>query len=103
MNALIDDAVAELAKGGDAFQRIDSAKWISEIERKLNHRFPLQFRSLVTRYRFSSVDLEKAELFSNLGDYSDFDLTAAPFRDTKMSPWLSSVSRQLRSSVFRHE
>ena len=28
------------------------------------------------------------ELFSNLGDMSEYDLTAAPFRDPYMGPWL---------------
>ena len=88
MNSLIDEAVAELVKAGANFQPITNAKWVPAIEEKFTRRFPPLFRNLVTRYSFPMIELEAAELFSNFGDASQYDLTAAPFCDLRMSPWL---------------
>src|SRR5207247_264288 len=64
--------------------------WVEKAELQFGFKFPAIYRSLVTRYTFPALLLEKVELFSNLGDGSDDDLTTAPFRDAHMSSWLIS-------------
>jgi hypothetical protein len=62
--------------------------WIATIEGNLGLALPGAYRSLVTRYTFPSFELGDVELFANLGDGSDHDLTVAPFRDPFLSKWL---------------
>src|SRR5687767_3938793 len=69
---------------------IDRAPWIEDAEQRLGFRLPVSFRSLVTHFAFSPVELDRAELFGNMGDCSEFDLAVAMFRDAHMSPWLAT-------------
>ncbi|NJD68916.1 MAG: SMI1/KNR4 family protein [candidate division NC10 bacterium] len=88
-NAVVDVFVERLQASGADLNSIERAPWLDEIESRLGLRFPAFFRALVSRYAFPVLDLGKVELFANLGDGSQYDLTVAPFRDPVMSPWLA--------------
>jgi|SRR5678815_346359 hypothetical protein len=88
--ARIDALVGRLAERGTEFRPIRNAPWIEEVESRLGFKLPAIYRSLVTRYAFPTLTLEKVELFSNLGDGSEEDLATAPFRDADLSSWLIS-------------
>src|SRR5678816_4705273 len=72
--ARIDALVGRLAERGTEFRPIRNAPWIEEVESRLGFKLPAIYRSLVTRYAFPTLTLEKVELFSNLGDGSEEDL-----------------------------
>ena len=84
----IDALVAKLARSGVKVQRAGNTPWVSDLEGRFKNPLPASFRSLITRYLFPVLEFKKLELFSNLGDGSEYDLTRAPFRDPHMSPWL---------------
>jgi hypothetical protein len=90
IDAHIDALVDRLIEKGAKLRRVAHAPWIEDVESQLGFKLPAVYRSLVTRYAFSQIELEKVELFSNLGDGSTEDLATAPFRDPHMSPWLIS-------------
>src|SRR3954471_9772877 len=89
-DAAVDAFVDRLVRRGAEVRPISSAPWIEEVESRFGFKFPALYRNLVTRYVFSAVELEKVELFSNLGDGSEDDLAVAPFRDAAVSQWLIS-------------
>jgi hypothetical protein len=88
-NAGVDVFVERLRASGADLSAIEGAPWLEEVERRLGLRFPASFRALASRYAFPMLDLGNVELFANLGDGSQYDLTVAPFRDPVMSPWLA--------------
>ena len=84
----IDSLVRLLVERGVTIRPIDSSPWISSVEDRIGYPYPPSFRSLVTRYSFPYLEFVEVELFSNLGDMSEYELTNAPFRDSHMGPWL---------------
>ncbi len=84
----IDALVTRMIACGLEISPIESAPWIAGVEFRLGIQFPADFRDFVTRYSFPLLELKDVEIFSNLGDMSEYDLTHAPFRDPYMSPWL---------------
>lgn len=81
VDKLIDQFVAHIDSPESDFRRIENAPWIIALEAKLPQRFPVSFRSLVTRYSFSTFDVGGLSFFSNLGDGSDEELSVAIFKD----------------------
>src|SRR5471032_1089209 len=88
--ANIDELASHLATVGVAIRAVDAAPWIDEIESRLQFKLPATYRSLVARYTFPVLSFQMVELFANLGDHSETDLTVAPFRDPHLSQWLTS-------------
>ena len=88
LNERIDLAVARLIRLGIPIRPAEATPWIAEIESKLDRPLPEVFRSLTARYIFSSFELGPVLMFSNLGDSSYDDITAAPFHDPMLSAWL---------------
>jgi hypothetical protein len=84
----VDAAVARLLAAGADICQADSVPWIAGVEQRLGLSYPRSFRILVTRYIFGAFEVGPVELFANLGDGTEQDLTAAPFSDRYMSPWL---------------
>ena len=88
-NSAVDLVVDRLRQAGADIRPLASAPWVDDIEGRLNLRLPPSFRSLVGRYAFPLLDIGEVELFANEGDGSEYDLTAALFRDPSLSPWLA--------------
>ena len=86
----IDAVVDRLVERGAQIRPLQNAPWVEKVESRLGFKLPTVYRSLVTRYAFPTLTLEKVELFSNLGDGSEDDLATAPFRDAGLSEWLIS-------------
>lgn len=86
--ARVDDLVARMIAGGVEIRATENAPWIADVESRLGTALPADFRDFVIRYSFPLLEFKDVELFSNLGDMSEYDLTHAPFRDPNMSPWL---------------
>jgi len=80
--------MARLCASGADLCQVDRVWWIEDVERRLGFSYPRSFRALVTRYLFRSLEVGSVEIFANLGDGSNEDVTVAPFRDRYMSPWL---------------
>ena len=89
----IHRSVAVLIERGMSFKRLQQATWISTIEDRLAFPIPVALRALTTNYAFPSVILGGVELFANLGDGSEDDLTVAPFKDPHLSKWLQANRR----------
>jgi len=87
-NTSVDLVVARLCQSGAEIRSVAGAPWIDNLEARLGLSFPPSFRSLVNRYAFPLLDIGEMELFANEGEDSQYDLTAAPFRDPFMSAWL---------------
>ena len=81
VDELIDQFVERVNSPDSNFHRIDNAPWIVDLESRLPKRFPVSFRSLITRYSFSAFDAGALSFFSNLGDDSDEELNVAIFKD----------------------
>ena len=88
--ANIDELASHLATVGVAIRAVEAAPWIDEIELRLQFKLPVAYRNLVTRYSFPVLSFQTVELFANLGDHSETDLTVAPFCDPHLSQWLTS-------------
>ena len=85
VHELIDEFVNRVDRSSNIFQRIESAPWIDDLEVKLPKRFPASFRSLLTRYAFSSFDAGGLTFFSNTGTASADELSLAIFRDRNIA------------------
>lgn len=81
VHEIIDSFVARVDPPGNLFRRVDSAPWVEALEAKLPKRFPVSFRSLVTRYTFPPFAAGGLSFFSNTGVDSSEDLSAAIFND----------------------
>ena len=86
----IHNLVAALVERGLPFERIAAAPWIASLESRLGFALPKSLRLLAMNYSFPTIELEKVELFSNLGDGSDDELSVAPFGDKKIHEWLQN-------------
>jgi hypothetical protein len=86
-------SVAVLIERGMPFEPVKQALWVDSIEVRLGFPLPSALRALITLYTFPAVTLGEVELFANLGDGSDDDLTVAPFRDSNLSKWLQANQR----------
>lgn len=78
---LIDQFVVLIDPGRGIFRKVESAPWIDALETKLPRRLPASFRSLVTRYAFSSFEAGGLNFFANKGDDSQDELSVAIFHD----------------------
>ena len=81
VHEIIDEFVARIDPSDKIFRRVENAPWIEALEAKLPKRFPVSFRSLVTRYAFSSFDAGGLSFFANTGGDSREELSAAMFND----------------------
>ena len=89
----IHRSVAALVERGLPFERLKQAPWIDDIEARLGFALPVSLRVLTTSYAFPSMGVGGVELFANLGDSSDDDLTVAPFKDSHLFAWLVANRR----------
>jgi hypothetical protein len=80
--------VRRLTELGAEVAPVGDTPWVPLIEARLGRRLPPLFRALVTNYTFGPTIVGDVEMFSNRGDDSWDDLTAAPFSDPHMAPWL---------------
>jgi len=87
---LIDRFVTLLDPSATLFRKIESASWIDALETKLPKRFPVSYRSLVTRYAFPAFDAGGIHFFANSGNPSLDELTVAIFSDLN----IADVTRQ---------
>jgi hypothetical protein len=84
------------------FEPLQQAPWIDTVEARLGFSLPSSLRVLTMNYAFPAVSIGDVELFANLGDGADDDLTVAPFKDSHLSKWLQTsrrvqFARQLRA------
>ena len=86
--SIVGAAVERLRASGADICPVDGVPWIAEIEQRLGFPYPRSFRALVTRYLFAPLEIGRVEVFANLGDGSDEDVTVATFCDPYISPWL---------------
>ena len=89
----IHRSVAVLIERGMPFERLQQASWINTIEDRLGFPIPVALRALTTNYAFPAVSVAGVELFANLGDGSDVDLTVAPFKDPHLFKWFQANRR----------
>lgn len=89
----IHRSVDVLIEHGMPFERLQQASWINAIEDRLGFSLPVALRVLTANYAFPAVRVGGVELFANLGDGSDDDLTVAPFKDPHLSKWLQANRR----------
>jgi hypothetical protein len=89
----VHKSVAVLVERGMPFERLQQALWINSVEERLGFLLPSALRALTSHYAFPAVTLGDVELFANLGDGSEDDLTVAPFRDAHLSKWLRANRR----------
>jgi hypothetical protein len=89
----IHRSVAVLIERGVPFERLQQASWINAIEDRLGFPLPVALRVLTTNYAFPAVSVGDVELFANLGDGSEGDLTVAPFKDPHLSKWFQANRR----------
>ena len=75
------------------FERLQQASWINTIEDRLGFALPVALRALTTNYAFPAVSVGEVELFANLGDGSEDDLTVAPFKDPHLLKWFQVTRR----------
>jgi hypothetical protein len=94
LSARIDVVVHRLRDKGLGLYPIDNPAWIPELESRIGRDLPETYRALVRRYSFPPITLGPVILFSNLGDQSYDDVTAAPFKDPILSSWI------IRSGFF---
>lgn len=78
---IIDEFVARVDPQGQIFRRIESAEWVETLELKLPKRFPVSYRSLITRYAFSPFVAGGLSFFANTGADSLEELSKAIFND----------------------
>jgi len=81
VHEIIDELVIRADPSGAIFRRIDSARWVEALEAKLPRRFPVSFRSLLTRYAFTPFDAGGLSFFANMGNDSPDELSVAIFND----------------------
>ena len=81
IHGIIDEFVAGIDPAGNLFRRIESAPWVEDLEAKLTKRFPVSFRSLITRYAFQPFEAGGISFFANTGGDSDEELVVAMFKD----------------------
>lgn len=81
VHEVIDEFVARLDLRGNIFRPVESAPWVEALEGKLPRRFPVSFRSLLTRYAFSTFEAGGLSFFANTGGDSREELGAAMFDD----------------------
>jgi hypothetical protein len=86
----IRSAISTLEIRGCTFVAADSISWIDTVEHRFGLSLPPVFRFLLTHFMFEEFDIGGVTIFANLGDGSPMDITAAPFADRYMSPWLIS-------------
>lgn len=58
------------------------------MEERTKLRFPKTYRSLVLRYRYQALEFEHGELFGNVGDGSEQDISYRMYCDPTLSSWL---------------
>ena len=88
LDARVDRAVERLRARGFEFRPIEIAPWFSSVEEAYPKRLPVAIRSLYTRYAFPAIETDGMEWFSNLGDFSEGDMSSIHRRDLFLSPWL---------------
>lgn len=81
VHGIIDEFVARIDQSGNIFRRIESAPWVEALEAKLPKRFPVSFRSLITRYAFPPFDAGGLFFFANTDGDSPEELSVAMFND----------------------
>jgi hypothetical protein len=89
----IHRSVAVLIERGMPFEPLQQAPWIDTVEARLGFSLPSSLRVLTMNYAFPAVSIGDVELFANLGDGADDDLTVAPFKDSHLSKWLQTSRR----------
>src|SRR5688572_16317654 len=89
----VHKSVAVLVERGMPFERLQQALWVDSVEERLGFPLPSALRALTSHYAFPVMSLGDVELFANLGDGSDDDLTVAPFRDAHLFKWLKANRR----------
>ena len=85
IHSTIDEFVACVDPAGDIFRRIEGGLWVEALEAKLPKRFPVSFRSLITRYAFQPFEAAGISFFANTGEDSDEELAVTMFRDRNIS------------------
>jgi hypothetical protein len=63
-----------------SIRRSDAIDWLPSFERRLRHRLPPSFRSLVARYIFPSFEVAGLQLLGNTGEDVDDELVRKPIR-----------------------
>ena len=81
VHEIIDKFVVSVDPPVHNFRRIENAPWVKALEAKLPQRFPISFRSLITRYAFPSFDAGGLSFFANTGGDSLEELSVAMFND----------------------
>src|SRR5207245_8612241 len=64
------------------------ARRISNLEGRLDRRFPPSFSYLLSHYSFPAFDLKLMTLFANTGEATHLELATRLFADRTMSPTL---------------
>ena len=82
---LIDRFVQVIDPSATIFRRIESAPWVDTIESLLPKRLPVSYRSLISRYAFSTFDADGILFFANTGDQSGDELAVALFNDRNIA------------------
>ncbi|MDQ3917562.1 MAG: SMI1/KNR4 family protein [Acidobacteriota bacterium] len=85
VDPVIDEFVAHVDPPGEIFRRVGSTPWVEPLESKLPRRFPVSFRSLITRYTFPAFDACGLSFFSNTGGDSPEELGVAIFKDAAVA------------------
>ena len=65
-----------------------SNSWVEELEKKLPHRWPKPFASLIQRYRFCNFEIGPLMLFANSGHQLFYELSDRTFKDKGIFPTL---------------
>lgn len=85
VHEIIDEFVARVDSSGNIFRRVESAPWVEALEAELPKRFPVSFRSLITRYAFPPFDVSGLSFFANTGADSHEELSVAMFKDRNIA------------------
>lgn len=85
IHELIDRFVKVVDPSATLFRPIESAPWIDALEQRIPRRLPVSYRSLVTRYAFSSFDTGGIHFFANTGAQSPDELPVAIFTDRNIA------------------
>jgi len=81
----IDRLIECLTAKGAAIQPIHSCPWIPAWESTAGFTLPPSFRSLVTRFSFTPIELPEFELLGNTGLDDDDEMTVATLQDATLS------------------
>ncbi|MBM3880061.1 MAG: hypothetical protein FJ387_10135 [Verrucomicrobia bacterium] len=84
-----DEVPAELRLAGPnagglfywQIQRTRASPWVEKLEKRMGHRFPPAYRSLVTRYRFASFSAGGLRFLANTGQAVENELGCVLDRD----------------------